>query len=195
MQIQSLSASRFWITSLKPVYENGARPDSSGDVQWICWTQRNHKASTFEFWKKHVFKRSHCAIFKIFIFGWQSFSAPDLVQVDDLNERRFLEVFDMRVRQAAIRGWIYRLVKGNIWTGNHGSPHQIEWRFVWKTSLKPIQCIFWGMTFISTSYFRVNRNVSRLLPTASFSWIQLFVYLEDLDPAKLYGMYVQKNIP
>ena len=44
-------------------------------------------------------------------------------------------------------------------------------------------------------YFRVNRNVSRLLPTASFSWIQLFVYLEDLDPAKLYGMYVQKNIP
>ena len=61
--------------------------------------------------------------------------------------------------------------------------------------MEPIQCIFWGMTFISTSYFRVDRNVSRLLPTASFSWIQLFVYLEDLDPAKLYGMYVQKNIP
>ena len=140
---------------------------------------KKSQSITFEFWKKHVFNCAHCAIFKIFIFGWQSFSAPDLVQVDDLNERRFLEVFDMRVRQAAIRGWIYRLVKGNIWTGNHGSPHQIEWRFVWKTSLKPIQCIFWGMTFISTSYFRVNRNVSRLLPTASFSWMQLFVYLED----------------
>ena len=156
---------------------------------------KKSQSITFEFWKKHVFNCAHCAIFKIFIFGWQSFSAPDLVQVDDLNERRFLEVFDMRMRQAAIRGWIYRLVKGNIWTGNHGSPHQIERRFVWKTSLKPIQCIFWGMTFISTSYFRVNRFVSRLLPTASFSWIQLFVYLEDLDPAKLYGMYVQKNIP
>ena len=70
-----------------------------------------HPRLNFE---KNTFSNcSHCAIFKIFIFGWQSFSAPDLVQVDDLNERRFLEVFDMRMRQAAIRGWIYRLVKGN----------------------------------------------------------------------------------
>ena len=46
MQIQSLSASRFWITSLKPVYENGARPDSS--------TMFNGSVERKEITKHHV---------------------------------------------------------------------------------------------------------------------------------------------
>ena len=66
-----------------------------------------HPRLNFE---KNSFSTAHIVLSS----RWQSFSAPDLVQVDDLNERRFLEVFDMRVRQAAIRGWIYQLVKGNI---------------------------------------------------------------------------------
>ena len=61
MQIQSLSASRFWITSLKPVYENGARPDSSmmfnGSVERKEITK--HPRLNFE---KNTFSTAHIVL-------------------------------------------------------------------------------------------------------------------------------------
>lgn len=61
MHIQSLSASRFWITSLKPVYENGARPDSSmmfnGSVERKEITK--HPRLNFE---KNTFSTAHIVL-------------------------------------------------------------------------------------------------------------------------------------